>query len=215
MVSNGTVLNLPVNIPEPVLSLDGRAPPRLRSISCYNASGFYTIGNDLHIYLEYYASVMVQGTPAIVLNTGCRSSSCVTSEIQTFTCRATRGMFSMKIGDEVIMNIAVNTTAQRLAYYLRELVHIQNVSVTIAPGDDNVYNQNRVCSDVGNAVTITFFEVDYPGTNGDVPTIFLNRYNDNPHPLTKLSQVQLSFSILGMFCIFTLSAFDRAKTAVS
>lgn len=183
------MLNLPINIPEPILSFDGKLPPRLKSISCYNSSGFYTVGDDLHIYLEYFSSVVVSGSPAIVLNTGCSSSQCVTWEVQSFKCQATRGMFSMKLEDEVVMNINVNTTANRFEQYLRRFQKIHNVSVSINPGNDSPYNEDRVCSDVGNEVIITFYRADFPEYHGDIPSLQLNRYNDNPNPLTRLSQV--------------------------
>jgi hypothetical protein len=188
IINEGSILNLPIDIPEPVLSLDGKRPSRLKSISCHNSSGFYTIGDDLHIYLEYFADVLVSGDPAIVLNTGCNSASCVTWEVQSFRCQATRGMFAMQMEDDVVMNIDVNTTAERFEQYLRRFPKIQNVSVEIIPGDDNPYNENRLCSDVGNEVVITFFGVNFPEHHGDVPKIALNRYNDYPSSLTRLSQ---------------------------
>lgn len=169
--------------------MDGKQPSRLKSISCHNSSGFYTIGDDLHIYLEYFADVLVNGDPAIVLNTGCNSASCVTWEVQSFRCQATRGMFAMQMEDDVVMNIDVNTTAERFEQYLRRFPKIQNVSVEIIPGDDNPYNENRLCSDVGNEVVISFFGVNFPDHHGDVPKIALNRYNDYPSSLTRLSQV--------------------------
>lgn len=189
VITEGTVLNLPIDIPEPILSFDGKLPPKLKSISCYNSSGFYTIGDDLHIYLEYFSDVVVNGSPKVILNTGCNSPSCVTWEVQSFKCQATRGMFAMQLENEVIMNIDVNTTADRLEQYLRRFQRLHNVSVSIKPGNDNPMNENRVCSDIGNEVFITFFRVDFPEYHGDVPSILLNRFNNNPNPMTRLSQV--------------------------
>lgn len=206
VVTEGTVLNLPINIPEPVLSFDGKLPPRLKSISCYNSSGFYTIGDDLHVYLEYFSNVVVSGSPAIVLNTGCSSGKCITWEVQSFECRATRGMFSMQLEDEVVMNIDVNTTSERLEQYLRRFSKIHNVSVEIYPGNDNPYNENRVCSDVGNVVNITFYRADFPEYHGDIPPLKLNRYNDNPDALTRLSQVSSSLVTCFMIDIYALSS---------
>lgn len=132
-------------------------------------------------------------------------------------------MFSMQLEDEVVMNIDVNTTSERLEQYLRRFSRIHNVSVAIYPGDDNPYNDNRVCSDVGNTVNITFYRADFPEYHGDIPSLKLNRYNDNPDALTRLSQVSSplitclivdSYPLSSFICVFreSIPTFSRAQS---
>jgi hypothetical protein len=201
---------LPITIPEPRIALDGKQPPRLKTIGCFNSSGYYTIGNALHIYLEYYAPVIVQGNPAILLNTGCHSSACFVPEIQSFVCRASRGMFSMKVAGVSLMNIAVNTTADQLARYLRSIPGIYNVSVVIVPGlETDFLTGKQVCSVNGNTVYLYFYGVDLPEYNGDLPAITLNPSNNDPDSRSGISQVR--HSILCTLYILLYSMYSANK----
>ncbi len=76
------------------------------------------------------------------------------------------------------MNINVNTTQDELKYKLEELVGINSVLVSYSDVDDRQYSGgSRICTSVGNTVTMTFVNVSFPQYNGNVPTFQYDRYN--------------------------------------
>jgi hypothetical protein len=140
----------------------------------------------------------VSGFPSITLNTGCSSRECSVPEIQSFTCKASYGAFSMKLQSQSIMNIFTNTTKQQLQTLLRTKFNgIKRVNVNIQPLSSSFSSAsssptadlylNSICSPSGNNVTITFDQAFFPQFDGDVPTIYLNRLNNNPDALSGLS----------------------------
>ena len=138
----GKSLNLPIEVPGEYLGLFGALPPRLVSItsptpvgiygkklytvlplahySVLNFIDFYSIGTGdrIEIRLLFSAPVNVTGNPQLVVNTGCYVSDCRVHEIQSFTCKADLGKFGMRLNDEFVMNIDVNTTQEKFKTYL-------------------------------------------------------------------------------------------------
>jgi len=175
----GTVLNLPVDVPQEYISLYGSLPPRLMSIQSSNVDGTYGNGDIITIDLIYSAMIGVSGIPSISLNTGCHDTSCTTAEIQSFICKADRGKFAIQLEDQVLMNIDVNTTKEELKKLIERLDGIHMVTITYGDSDNHrTYSEaDRVCSANGNNVTIQFNNVSFPQYNGDVPTLILNATN--------------------------------------
>lgn len=175
----GTVLNLPVDVPQEYISLYGPLSPRLMSIQSSNADGTYGNGDIITIGLIYSAMIGVSGIPSISLNTGCHDTSCTTAEIQSFICKADRGKFAIQLEDQVLMNIDVNTTKEELKKLIERLDGIHMVTITYGDSDNHrTYSEaDRVCSASGNNVTIQFNNVSFPQYNGDVPTLLLNATN--------------------------------------
>eukprot|EP00981_Chlorochromonas_danica_P004819 scaffold967_cov173-Ochromonas_danica.AAC.30 len=184
----GTMIDLPLDIATPQLTLDSQRPPRLHHIYALNTSGSYAIGDDLYIALEFYSNLSVVGNPRIRFNTGCNgSSSCVTEEIQQFTCQAERGAFAIQLGETVLPTIYVNTSALGLKQKLETIPEITSVSVSITPGSNDSFDYNRLCSKTGNNVSVTFHRVNYPLLQGDVPTMLLSAVNGFVDDRTQLS----------------------------
>ena len=108
-IKPGDYLRLPIDVPQEYVSVYGTLSPRLIGVRSSDPDGFYGVGDTINIELEYTSEIMVSGTPVITLNTGCINEACLTKEVVSFVCKADLGMFSMKIGDEYLMNINANT----------------------------------------------------------------------------------------------------------
>ncbi|RYG94647.1 hypothetical protein EON65_57175, partial [archaeon] len=174
----GDILNLPLTIPQPKLTLSGSAPPKLRHIYSNNATGRYAVGDRIVIATQFFAPVTVFHTPALELNTGCsmnrlrpNGDDCLVTEIQQFTCVAEQGAFSIRLGDQVIPNVFVNTTALTLQRRFQQLDGVVSVVVNITSTSDNPYYYNRVCSPEGNQVRVHFLRVFFPHLHGDLPPL--------------------------------------------
>ncbi|KAJ1438745.1 hypothetical protein B484DRAFT_200277 [Ochromonadaceae sp. CCMP2298] len=180
-IEPGKVLKLPIDVPEEYISLFGTLPPRLQSIDSNSADGVYGTGDIISVLLQYSIDVLVSGTPALTMNTGCSSSgtsSCLTKEVQSFSCRADRGKFAVRLEDQFLMNVDAHTTKEELKKLLQEFQGVGVVTVTYSDEDDRPYSQgNRVCTSLGNTVTVQFDEVSFPQYNGDVPMLTFTRNN--------------------------------------
>ena len=78
-------------------------------------------------------------------------------------------MFGLRMENQFIMNIDVNTTNLQFQYKLQELLGINNVTVLYNNLNDTAYSYgNRICTSVGKNVTIIFNNVTFPQYNGDV-----------------------------------------------
>lgn len=93
----------------------------------------------------FSSAVVVQGSPALLLNTGCRSESCTTPEVQSFTCRADEGAFAvelpmppghgvdgekggaMKGENGVLVNVPADASRDQLKEALESLPYIHEV----------------------------------------------------------------------------------------
>lgn len=88
-------------------------------------------------------------------------------------CSADEGVFALRLEDQVLMNIDVNTTQAQLKNLLESLDGVHNVSVAYtATSPSNVYaSVHRVCTSEGNRVTIAFTNVSFPQYDGNVPAL--------------------------------------------
>jgi hypothetical protein len=187
-LSPGVTLNLPIEVPEEKIVLNGKMAPKLKEISSSSGTGTFSVGDDIFINLVYYSEVVVVDNPTVILNTGCASSSCSTAEVQQFTCAATNGAFSLRLSGQSVMNVWTNTTREQFQTLLRKFHGMKIISVAITSSETDPSFRNTVCSPSGNTVTIYFNQTYFPEYEGDVPTIFLNRLNDDPNHRTRLSQ---------------------------
>ena len=164
-----TILKLPIDVPTEQLGLYGPLPPRLVNITSSNPSSIYGTGDVVKIKLTYTVPVLVAGAPTLTLNTGCLSSSCTIAEVQTFKCGAESGFFAIRLENQYIMNINVNTTQDTLKARLEELDGVYNVSVSYGQEEDRTAYQDarRVCSRAGTSVNITFNRVSFTQYNGN------------------------------------------------
>ena len=160
------------------------------------------MGDLLFVDLEYTTPINVSGNPRLVLNTVCYDKSCVTKEVQTFTCAADRGKFGMRLLDEFVMNVDAKTTMEQFKLYLevnqsllknkkilniipylfftlsKMFTPIIEVTVKYSVEDDREYSHGeRICSSKGNLVTIIFENVSLPSLLGDVPEIIFDPLN--------------------------------------
>ncbi len=184
-IKPGDYLRLPIDVPEEYVSVYGTLSPRLIGVRSSDPDGFYGVGDTINIELEYTSEIMVSGTPTITLNTGCSNEACLTKEVVSFVCKADLGMFSMKIGDEYLMNIKANTTNDEFKQLLEELQGINEVTIKYSIEDNREYSGgNRICTNKGKNVTITFENVTYPEYRGNVPDIEFDVLNQMTDPRT-------------------------------
>jgi hypothetical protein len=187
-IAPATVLKLPIDVPQEYISLFGTLPPRLAAITSQTPAGIYGTGDVITIDLEFTTPVLVSGNPTITMTTGCFNEDCQVKEQQSFVCYADDGMFGIRLEDQFIMNIDVNTTSSQLKLKLEELVGIGQVTIKYSDFDDREYSSgDRVCSSRGNNVTITFENVTFPQYNGDVPNLQYSQANNFQDLLTGLS----------------------------
>lgn len=163
-INPSSTLVLPIQVTPNPVGLNGLLPPRLVSINSFSSDGTYGPGDQLEIVLTFISNVWVLGNPTLTLNTGCHDDSCKVVEIQAFVCRADLGMFGLRLGDEFVMNINVNTTKEQFQNLLQQLPQIQNVSVAYSEtSPSNLYSPvNRICTSKGNNVTLMFQNVSFP-----------------------------------------------------
>ena len=87
-------------------------------------------------------------------------------------------MFGLRMENQFIMNIDVNTTNLQFQYKLQELLGINNVTVLYNNVNDTAYSYgNRICTSVGKNVTIIFNNVTFPQYNGNVPNFQFTTVN--------------------------------------
>lgn len=147
-----------------------------------NATGSYALGDVIVFALNFYSEVLVFGVPTITLNTGCKSALCVIPEKQSFFCAAEQGYFSIKLGDQYITNINVNTTSNQLRQRFLELDRIYDVGIKIEANPKDI--RDRVCSKYGNTVVVEFTAADYHDSQGNIPEMELSELNAFPNPIT-------------------------------
>ena len=190
----GTNLYLPIDVPHEPLGLYGGLTPRLQSITTLNQSGLYGPGDRIVIVLTYTSVVNVVGTPTLTLNTGCNGAYCTITEIQSFNCTADLGMFALSIGNQTVANVAANTTADQFKHILESFAGVNWVTVTLSESDIRDYSTgSRVCSSKGKNVTVTFNNVTFPATQGNVPNMHFDPTNTIPDPYSGLSNGLGSF----------------------
>ena len=184
-IKPGEYLRLPIDVPQQYVSVYGKLAPRLLGIRSGDPDGFYGVGDTINIELEFTTEVMVSGTPTLTLSTGCHDETCMVKEVVSFVCNADKGMFSMKIGDEYLMNINANTTDDQFKQLLEELEGINEVTIDYSIEDNREYSGgNRICTNKGKNVTITFENVTYPEFRGNVPDIEFDILNQMTDPRT-------------------------------
>ena len=183
-IGPASALVLPIEVNPRGVSLYGRLPPRLVSIDSASADNVYGAGAVLSITLNFVSDVLVINHPTLTVNTGCHSDACKVVEIQSFICRADQGAFSLRLNDQVVSNINVNTTRAQFATMLAQIAGILNVSVTYTQtSPSNPYDVvDRICSSAGNNVTVYFWNVSLPQFDGNVPQLEFdvnNRFIDD------------------------------------
>lgn len=184
-----TLLSLPIDVPVESISLYGKLPPRLKSITSTAGNEVFGTGDTIYIDLTYTSDVVVIGTPTLTLNTGCTSDACTTKEIQAFVCQGDSGSFAMALDGQYIMNLDVHTTRDELKYKLEELMGVEEVTIEYGEEDDREYSfGNRICTSRGNNVTITFENVTFSALNNNVPILTYDTLNEFAHSRTGLSQ---------------------------
>jgi hypothetical protein len=99
---------------------------------------------EVPVLVTFSSAVVVHGSPALLLNTGCRSEACTTPEVQSFTCRADEGAFAielpmppghdvegerdgMKGRDGVLVNVPADASRDQLKEALKSLPYIHEV----------------------------------------------------------------------------------------
>jgi hypothetical protein len=88
-------------------------------------------------------------------------------------------MFGLRMGNQFIMNIDVNTTNIQFRNKLQQLPGINNVTVLYNNLNDTESSfGNRICTSKGKNVTITYNNVTFPETNGNVPDLELSITNE-------------------------------------
>jgi hypothetical protein len=130
------------------------------------------IGDILLLDLNFSAPVLVHGVPTLTVNTGCYNNACTIAERQSFVCRADVGQFGLTFLNQSIMNIDATTTMQAFKLLLQRLPGIHDVHVKYSEADSRDYSGgDTVCTSIGKNVTMTFLNVTFPNTNGDVPNL--------------------------------------------
>lgn len=176
-------------MPEEPLGVDGLLTPRLKSIDAAVPDGVYGAGDVISITLQFYSEVNVSGIPTLTVNTGCHSEVCTTKEIQQFHCAADLGFFAIRMENQFIMNVNVNTTQDQLKYKLEELRGVNEVAITFNETDDRPFSGGkRVCTSLGNVVTVIFESTSFPEYDGDVPPMYFDDRNRFPELRTGLYQ---------------------------
>ena len=99
-IGPSTLLSLPIDVPVESISLYGKLPPRLKSITSTAGNEVFGTGDTVYIDLTYTSDVVVVGTPTLTLNTGCTGDDCTTKEIQAFVCQGDSGSFAMALENE-------------------------------------------------------------------------------------------------------------------
>ena len=106
----------------------------------------------LFSFISYYycTSVGVKSVPTIGMNTGCHTEGCAIKTVQSFVCRADKGMFAIKLLDQFIINIDALTTQDEFKYMLEGIQGIDEVTVLYGEADGRVYSGEcvsvvRVC----------------------------------------------------------------------
>lgn len=122
-------------------------PPRLVNIRSGNPNGLFGTGEIVYIDLEFSDNVFVHGIPSITLNTGCFDQKCQVKEIQSFICTADKGMFGLRLENQFISNLDVNTTQDAFKLKLEELVGIGEVTIDYDDSTDREYSYGRrICN---------------------------------------------------------------------
>jgi len=162
--------------------------PHLKIINSTNADGIYGIGDEIYITLQFSSVVYVHGVPTLTLNTGCHDSYCTVNEVQSFTCYADMGKFGVELNGEYVMNIDANTTQDAFKYKLEQISGINDVTIKYSDvGDYEYTNGRRICTSIGNNVTVTFQNASFPQYNGNVPAMHFDATNSFKDPRTQLS----------------------------
>lgn len=133
------------------------------------------------------------------------AEDCLVTEIQSFTCVAEKGAFSIKLGEQVIPNIFVNTTALTLKRRFEQLEGVVSVVVNITSASSNPYHYNKVCSPEGNQVLVHFERVFFPQLHGNLPPLLFKAENDFGDMRTELP--------LGSEDVF-LQNFNKSKVSL-
>ena len=172
-IGPSSALVLPIEVSPKGVSLYGKLPPRLTSINSGSPDNVYGAGAVIGVTLSFVSNVLVIGRPSLTLNSGCHDDACKVVEVQSFVCRADLGAFALRLGDQVISNVLVNTTRSQFASMLEQLNGILNVSVTYSQtSPSNPFGVvDRICSSSGNNVTVFFWNVTLPQLDGNVPQL--------------------------------------------
>ena len=194
----GQFTSLNIDVPTEYLTVYGKLPPKLKSITSDVEDGIYGTGDVIAITLEFMAEVNVSGIPTLTMNTGCHTDDCFVREIQSFTCAADGGSFAIRLEDQYIMSIDSNTTQDQLKYKLEELEGVTEVTVHYSFSESTNSMRNELCTSEGNTVTVTFEDFDFPQYDGDIPPLQLDRLNRYKDPRYMLSQGNVEARLNGV-----------------
>eukprot|EP00520_Triparma_pacifica_P008483 CAMPEP_0118646096 /NCGR_PEP_ID=MMETSP0785-20121206/7860_1 /TAXON_ID=91992 /ORGANISM="Bolidomonas pacifica, Strain CCMP 1866" /LENGTH=7824 /DNA_ID=CAMNT_0006538039 /DNA_START=267 /DNA_END=23742 /DNA_ORIENTATION=+ len=186
---------LPITVsPEPIgIQTDG--PPKIVKIDSTKPDLSYGVGEEIFIDVTFTSPVDVTGTPTLRMETGCKSAPCRVKEVQSFTCLADEGKFSLtfrKLSSDDdyqkqhILNIPTTADQEYLKQVLEQLDGVNKVTVFYDDTDDRDYSfGRRVCTSKGNLVRITFDDVDSTvGIDGDIPELTFDPINSPLDPRT-------------------------------
>jgi hypothetical protein len=136
------------------------------------------------------------------VTTGCHSASCLTPEVQSFTCLADEGKFSMTLlpypgapaAEQLhLPNVPADVNRERLKHMLESLPGVDRVAVHYGMADDREYSSgDRACTSRGNVVTITFHATSL-GVDGDLPALLLDATNAPLSARTYLEEADGTF----------------------
>ena len=149
-------LTLPITVsPNPII-VQSEGSPKITTIDSTEPDLQYGVGEELFIDVTLTSPVDVTGTPTLLMETGCNSAACRTKEVQTFTCLADEGKFSLTFKKQTtdcdyqqqhLTNIPVTADQEYLKQVLEQLDGINKVTVYYGDTDDREYSYGRrVCT---------------------------------------------------------------------
>jgi hypothetical protein len=169
-------LSLPISVPVQLVALNGSSNAQIVAVRSLVPNQEYASGDTVLIGVDFSAPVTVTGgTPTLQLSTGCHHSDCVTAEVQTFACTASRGAFAISLQGETIPNVNATTRPEVLRDLLQTFSGVTAVEVVY----QNSEGLPHVCTDSGNTVTVRFVQTDSARwlTNGNVPEMTFDYLN--------------------------------------
>jgi hypothetical protein len=94
-IPDSGTLTLPITVsPEPI-AIQADGPPKIVKVDSTKPDLQYGVGEEILIDVTFTSPVDVAGAPTLQMETGCKSAACRVKEVQSFTCLADEGKFSL------------------------------------------------------------------------------------------------------------------------
>lgn len=77
------------------IDIEAKGSPKITKVDSTKPDLIYGVGEEIYIDVTFTTPVEVYKTPQVKLTTGCHLASCVSKEVQGFTCLADEGKFTL------------------------------------------------------------------------------------------------------------------------